>query len=101
MIIAFNKALNLHRRSNIPSIVARIFECNSAKPCHIMSKKGRLSESLASQICILSVGALHDDITVITLIQGHSMVIVQSLYGHHTAVQHGMHAYHTTRTQSS
>ena len=37
MIIAFDKALNLHRWSNTPSRVARVFECNIAEdyvtPC--------------------------------------------------------------------
>ena len=31
MIIAFDKALNLHRRSNTPSRVAIVFECNGAE----------------------------------------------------------------------
>ena len=31
MIIAFDKALNLHRRSNTPSRVAILFECNGAE----------------------------------------------------------------------
>ena len=39
MIISFDKVLNLHRRSNTPSRVARVFVCNSPeirrrKPCH-------------------------------------------------------------------
>ena len=118
MIIAFDKALNLHRPSNTSSRVARVFECNSAEKT--MSHHVQKSVYVDSPDYILNDSQnmmLHRHCTVITLIHGHCTVTTL-MHGHctdiarashgsaqprpacthitrHTRTSHGKHAHHT------
>ena len=113
MIIAFDKALNLHRPSNTSSRVARVFECNSAEKT--MSHHVQKSLYVDSPDYILNDSQnmmLHRHCTVITLIHGHCTVttlmhghwtgitrqctVTTWMHAHHTG--HGTHAHHTANT---
>ena len=116
MSIAYNKGLNLHRRSNTPSRVARVFECNSVENMmsHYVQKGQTLtcvsklyvdlqdyilnnSQNMVLHMHFRVVILMHGHCTVTTLMHGHCTGIARASHGSAWS-QHGMHAHHTAHT---